>query len=387
MTFLAICGFAGSAAFLVYVLAGYPVWLHWMASRSQNPVHKDATLRSVSVVIAVRNGEKFLQDKLDSVLALNYPPELVEIIVVSDGSNDATDEIAASFVPRIQFLRLPRGGKGAAVNAGIAMARNEILVLTDVRQRLATDSVRNLVAVFGDPKVGVVSGELSILSGESAQEANTGLYWRYEVWMRKGMSRIDSTFGANGPFYAMRRALAVPIPEDTLLDDVYLPLATFFRGYRIILEPSAKAYDYPTSLHSEFRRKVRTQAGLYQILRQYPQLLTAENRMRLHFVSGKFCRLLLPFGLILMAVSSLGLPEPWRAAAVSAQMIFYAAALVDLLLPEGTLFKKVTAPIRTFVVLLWAALMGMRIFFVPPRDLWKETTVRKVEPSIASRHG
>ena len=385
MTVLAICIFSGSAAFLVYVLAGYPLLLNRMAARGRNPVRKDFTPRGVSVIIAVRNGEQFLEDKLHSVLALNYPPELVEIIVVSDGSDDATDEIAASFRPRVQLIRLPRGGKGAAVNAGIAQARNEILVLTDVRQRLDVDSVRNVVAPFGDPKVGVVSGELSILRGESAQEADTGLYWRYEIWMRLRMSRIDSTFGANGPFYAMRRSLAVPIPEDTLLDDVYLPLAGFFRGYRIILEPSAKAFDYPTSLHSEFRRKVRTQAGLYQILHLYPQLLTSENRMRLHFLSGKFFRLLLPFALILILISSFGLPEPWRRLVLAAQLIFYAAALADLLLPEAVRLKKLTSPVRTFVVLLGASLAGLKVFFVPPRKLWKETTVRKVDHPVISR--
>ena len=385
MTDLAILLFGGSAAFLLYVLAGYPLLLNWLAARSRNPVRKDSTPRGISVVIAVRNGEKFLRDKLHSVLAQNYPPELVEIIVVSDGSEDATDEIAAAFAPRVQLIRLPRGGKGAALNAGIARARHEILVLTDVRQRLDPDSFRHVVAPFGDPHVGVVSGELSILRGESAQEANTGLYWRYEIWLRKRMSRIDSTFGANGPFYAMRRSLAVPIPEDTLLDDVYLPLAGFFRGYRIILEPSAKAFDYPTSLDSEFRRKVRTQAGLYQILRLYPQLLTAENRMRLHFLSGKFFRLLLPFALIGIAVASFGLPAPWRKLVVAAQLVFYAAAVVDVLLPERLPLKKLTSPARTFVVLLAASLMGLKVFFVPPRKLWKETTVRKVEHPVISR--
>lgn len=385
MTEIAIFLFCGSTAFLLYVLGGYPLLLDRIAARRRNPVRKDSTERSVSVIIAVRNGEQFLEDKLHSVLAQRYPRELLEIIVVSDGSDDATDQIAASFSPRVQLIRLPRGGKSAAVNAGIARARHEVLVLTDVRQRLDPDSVRNVVAPFGDPTVGVVSGELSILRGESSQEANTGLYWRYEMWLRQRMSRIDSTFGANGPFYAMRRSLAVPIPEDTLLDDVYLPLAGFFGGYRIILEPSAKAYDYPTSLHSEFRRKVRTQAGLYQILRLYPQLLTRANRMRLHFLSGKFFRLLLPFALILIAISSFGLPRPWRQLALAGQLVFYAAALLDVVLPEGMGLKKLTSPVRTFVVLLCASLAGLKVFFVPPRRLWKETTVRKVEHPIVSR--
>ena len=274
------------------------------------------------------------------------------------------------------FFRIERSGKPAAVNLGIAHSTGEILILTDVRQTVDANSIRNVVACFGDPTVGVVSGELSIRKGESQEEADTGLYWKYEVFIRKQMSRIDSTFGANGPFYAMRRSLAVRIPEDTLLDDVYLPLAAFFGGYRIILEESAKAFDYPTTLTSEFRRKVRTQAGLYQILQQYPQLLTGRNRMRKHFISAKFGRLAIPLLMILMAIATFGLPHPLLEVAFAGQAAFYLIALLDALVPEGSAIKTISSPIRTFVVLMGAALMGLQIFFVPPRRLWKETKVR-----------
>ena len=95
--------------------------------------------------------------------------------------------------------------------------------------------------------MGAVSGELIIRKGASHDEADIGLYWRYETWIRNRLSDIDSIFGATGPFYALRRELAVPIPPDQLLDDMYLPLAAFFRGYRLIVEPRARAFDYPTS--------------------------------------------------------------------------------------------------------------------------------------------
>jgi uncharacterized protein YhhL (DUF1145 family) len=139
---------------------------------------------------------------------------------------------------------------------------------------------------------------------------------------------------------------------------------------------------YPTSLQSEFRRKVRTQAGLYQTLRLYPQLLTRRNPMRLHFASGKFGRLLMPWALVLMAASSLALPNPLRLILLIAQSCFYLMALLDLLLPEGWRLKRFTSPIRTFVVLMIAAALAVRVFFVPARELWKETQVRKVENPI-----
>lgn len=371
--------FAASSLLLLYLIAGYPVFLAWQARRTQRPVRKDAVLRPVSVVIAVHNGAQFAAEKLNSILALDYPRELMQILVVSDGCTDRTDEIVRGYENLgVELWSIPRSGKAAALNLGIANARNEILILTDIRQRLAPDSLRNLVACFGDPAVGAVSGELSILRGETAAENDIGLYWRYEVWIRKNMSAIDSTFGCNGPFYGLRRNLAVPIPLDNLLDDVYLPLAGFFAGYRLILEPSAKAYDYPTALKSEFRRKVRTQAGLLQILQLYPQMLSAANRMRLHFVSAKFGRALVPWLLLLVAIASFGLPAPFARWMLAAQGACYFAALIDPLVPGWLPLKRLTSLMRTFLVLALSSLVALRVLFVPPRELWKETQVRKI---------
>ncbi len=378
--------FACSSGAILYVLAGYPLLLSCLAKRQSRTIRKDSAERTVSIVIAARNGEKFLRSKLESILASDYPHDLMQITVVSDGSDDHTDDIAREFADRsVVLFRNERKGKPAAVNTGIAHSTGEILILTDVRQTLDTQAIRNIVTCFGDATVGAVSGELSIRQGLSAEEADTGLYWRYEVFIRKQMSRLDSTFGTNGPFYAMRRSLAVPIPEDTLLDDVYLPLAAFFRGYRLILEDSAKAFDYPTDLTSEFQRKVRTQAGLYQILRLYPQLLSSRNRMRIHFLSAKFGRLVVPFLLISVLVSSVGLPAPLRETALIGQGVFYSIALLDRWVPQRSLVKRITSPVRTFVVLMAAALMGLKIFFVPPRALWKETKVRASCPEEMNR--
>ncbi|MGH9696334.1 MAG: glycosyltransferase, partial [Bryobacteraceae bacterium] len=232
---------------ILYVLAGYPLLLALLARYRARPVLKRFEPGSISVIIAVHNGEIFLRNKLRSVLALRYPRELMQILVVSDGSTDATDTVAAEFAgDGVDLLRIPRAGKPAALNAGIRQATGEILVLTDVRQELEPESVERLVACFADPAVGVVSGELLIRRGALHEDANIGLYWRFESWMRKQLSALDSMFGATGPFYAMRRSLAVTIPEDALLDDVYLPLSAFFRGFRLIVEPQARASDYPT---------------------------------------------------------------------------------------------------------------------------------------------
>ena len=369
--------FLVSVAFCVYTLFGYPLLLGLLARWRTRPVRKAPWPATVSVILPVYNGEPWMAAKMESILALNYPAELVEILVVSDGSADATASIVGGFTDRakIVFLALPRGGKAAALNAAMAIAGGEILFFTDVRQQLHPDSLANLVACFADPEVGVASGELVIRPGAGLEEAYVGLYWKYEKWIRKQLSRLDSVLGATGCIYAMRRQLASPLPEDTLNDDMYLPLAAFFRGLRVILDDSALAYDYPTALASEFRRKVRTLAGVYQIVGFYPALLGPRNRMWIHFFSHKLARLLMPWAMIAAAVASLGLPAPWNVWAVGAEASACALAWLDVWLPAGFPLKRLTSPIRTFAVLMAASLCALAILVVPPRVLWKETRV------------
>ena len=361
-----------AAAFCLYTLFGYPLLLAWLA-RHPRPVHKKFTPRRVSVILPVYNGERWIGPKLDSLLALDYPAGLVEILVISDGSTDATDRIAAQYAARsaVRLLQVPRGGKALALNRALAEASGEILFFTDVRQQLSADSLRNLVACFADSAIGAASGELVIRQGKTSAETNVGLYWRYEKWIRTRLSRLDSVIGATGCIYAMRRDLATPLPADTLADDMYLPLAAFFRGYRVILETSAKAFDDPTGLETEFRRKVRTLAGVYQVARFYPGLLGPRNRLWIHFISHKLARLLMPWALLAIAASSFALPDPWRICAWSVQALVYGLAALDVVVPEPWPLKRATSPARTFVVLMAASFCAVAVLFVPPQKLWK----------------
>lgn len=370
---------------MIYVLAGYPLLLRWVALHRPRPVQRQPIEPTVSLIIAVYNGERFLEAKLQSVLALEYPAGKLEIIVASDGSTDRTEEIAERFAAqRVSLLRVPRGGKPAALNAAISQARGEILVLTDVRQPLEPISVARLVENFADPSVGVASGELLIRAGASQEEADIGLYWRFETWMRESLSSVDSMFGATGPFYAIRRTLAVPIPADALLDDVHLPLAAYFQGYRLVVDSRARAYDIPTSLETEFRRKIRTLAGNYQILRTYPALLGPGNRMWLHFMSYKFGRLLLPWLLLILGAASFGLPAPWRGAVLTGQAAFYGLALADAWIVKPRLLKRLSSSAHTFLVMMIATLGGLSVFFIAPRTLWKVTSAGPL-PNEAGR--
>lgn len=370
--------FAAAAAWALWVVVLYPLVLGWRARRG-DPVRKGPHAPTVSVIIPVRNGAAFLAEKLESVLGQAYPAgRMVDILVISDGSVDRTEEVAREYAGRgVRLLTQPSSGKCAALNLAIPEARGELLLLTDVRQRLKPDCLAKLAANFADPRVGAASGELVILDGESAEEARVGLYWRFESWIRKSLSRVDSMLGATGPIYALRRELAVPVPPECLLDDMYLPLAAFRKGYRLVQEPEAVAWDYPTVLEAEFRRKVRTLAGNYQLLRYYPWLLGPSNRMWVDYVSIKLGRLLLPWALVAMLLSTPFLPWPWNVAAGGGQAAFYLLAAADRWVGEGSGLKKLTSAARAFVVMMLAAAIAGSVFFTDPRTLWKETRVRK----------
>ena len=218
-----------------------------------------------------------------------------------------------------------------------------------------------------------MSGELVIRQGRTLEEVNVGAYWRYEKWIRKHQSKLDSIMGATGCIYAMRASLAAPLAPDTILDDVVLPLGAFFQGYRLILDEGARAYDDPTSLRSEFRRKVRTLAGVYQTIGRVPQLLGPGNRMWIHFVSHKLGRLLLPWAMLLILAGSFGLPGVWRTLALAGQAAFYVLILLDLVLSDSSPLKRLTSPARTVFTLLAASFSAVFYLALPRQPVWQPT--------------
>jgi cellulose synthase/poly-beta-1,6-N-acetylglucosamine synthase-like glycosyltransferase len=365
----------------LYILLGYPLLLStW--KRFGPPVHKDPDFRAtVSVMLAVYNGQEFIAKKLDNLSGLDYPPELLDVVVVSDGSTDATDSIVASYADRrVRLVRVPHAGKAAALNAAMSHATGDILFFVDVRQMLDTQSLRHLVANFADPTVGAVTGELRFVHSDSVGEAaDIDLYWKYEIWARQQHSKIDSIFNTTGCIYAMRRTLAEPIPPDTLVDDGVIPLQAFFRGYRVIIDTDALAFDYGVITGGEFRRKLRTLAGVWQIWARIPQLFTSVDRMRIHFMPHKFGRCLLPWMVLTGLIAALALPDSAvRSALLIIALAILALAAIDPLLPKRFFFRRISSPARSFAVLNAAALLSVMVFFVPPEVLWKPTRVHLV---------
>ncbi len=366
-----------SVGLVFYLLVGYPLLLAYVFRKEGPPVRKQISYQpSVSVLLAVYNGEKFLRAKLDTLLALDYPANRMEIIVVSDGSTDRTEAIASEYAGRgVKLLRAQRGGKAAALNLGLPHATGEILFLTDVRQPLDPQALRHLAANFADPSVGAVTGELRILNPEHGEQADMDLYWRYELWVRNRHSRIDSLFNTTGCIYAIRRSLVQPLPPDTLTDDAVIPLRAFFAGYRVLFDPAAIAWDYPTVAGGEFRRRMRTLAGLWQVHARLPRLFTGANRMRLHFLSHKFGRLAMPWAMLsgLAAIAALH-DRPLGKMLWPPVLAAVALAAIDMLLPRKFVLRRISSPMRTFLLMNVAALCSILVFVIPPRLLWGQAT-------------
>ncbi len=378
MTLAAIL-LAVSSALVFYIIAGYPIILALLSRRPARPVAKRLDFQpSVSVLVAVYNGEQFIRAKLESLLGQKYPREKVEILIVSDGSTDGTESIVESFAGRgVRLLRVPRGGKAEALNKALPYVSGEILLFTDVRQTLDPMAMAHLAANFADPRVGVATGLDRMMNPDKVgEQADIEIYWRYEFWARHCHSRIDSTLVTTGSLYAMRRSLAEPIRPDTISDDAYIPLRVLFRGYRVIYDPAAVAFDYPTAEGAEFRRRMRTLMGLWQLHARLPQLFTRANRMRFHFFSHKSARLVLPWAILAVWVATLALPSsPFRSFLLLDEAALVVLAAVDRLVPKGFVLKRLSSPAKTFLTMNAAAILAIGVFFVRSDTGWRPTQV------------
>ena len=368
--------FTLALVFFFWSMAGYPMLLYVV--RRLRPMRpsapgRRAALPTVTVLLPVADGERWVRAKLESILGLDYPREAVNVLVASDGSTDDTDAIVTEFAAageNVELVRLPKGGKARALNALIPRATGDIVFFVDVRQKLNRECLSALAERFSDPAVGAACGELIILDGETEEEQSVGLYWKVEKWIRRQMSAMGTLLVVTGCVYAIRRELAEPLPDDALGDDIFMPQAILRKGYRVVFEEKAKAFDHPTARDVEFRRKVRTLAGLYQYIGRH-----GLGPYPLHFFSYKVSRLLLPWCLLLMAVSSFFLPQPLASLAVAGQALFYLAAVADPVVPPG-LLKRVSSAARTFCMLMLASLFSASILFRSPAEMWTPTTVR-----------
>ncbi len=367
--------FWGGAAVIFYAYVGYAVWL-WLRSRWRaKPVELAPVTPSVTLVMVVRNEARVLEGKLRNLLDLHYPEERCEVVVVSDGSSDGTNEILARYAGHERLRSLVNQqarGKAAGLNDAIGAARGEIVVFTDARQHLEADAVRLLVENFADPSVGCASGEL-MLGDPAAGEAirGMGLYWKFEKRVREMESLSGSVVGATGALYAVRKSLLVTVPTETILDDVYIPMNVVRQGFRVVFDPRARAWDVADQgTGREFNRKVRTLSGNYQLLQLAPWLLSGSNPLRFEFVSHKLIRLIVPFALGATLVASMMLRQPIYRIALVLQIAFYALSFLVVAQMKRGLLARMADAAFTFVILNSAAVVAFANFVTGRKAAW-----------------
>jgi cellulose synthase/poly-beta-1,6-N-acetylglucosamine synthase-like glycosyltransferase len=377
--------FWGGAAVILYTYVGYPAGM-WLAARFRpRPVRRRETTPTVSLVIAAYNEAGCIARKLQNCLALDYPADRLEIVMASDGSTDGTADIARRAAPAATVMAFPeRRGKPCVLNDVIPRCRGEIVVLSDARQMYDATALRALVPNFGDPTVGAVSGELHLVNDHGrAVGEGVGLYWRYEKAIRRWESAVDSTVGATGAIYAIRRALFAPIPTDTLLDDVLIPLRISAQGYRVVFERDARAFDRVAATpRQEFTRKVRTIAGNLQLLAREGWAWNPwRNRLWFQLMSHKFLRLVMPFVLIGVLGATAALARrPFYATALIAQLLFYAAAMAGRL-TEGRPVSRWFAAPYGFCLLNVAAVVSVLRFLTGTQSVtWRKALDDREQP-------
>jgi poly-beta-1,6-N-acetyl-D-glucosamine synthase len=332
MRSVALALFWACTALVAYTYLGYPLLLALLA-RLRRP-HRTADLTPpVDVVIAAYNEADCIAHKLENTLALDYPPDGLRILVVTDGSTDATPEIVRRYAGRgVALLHQPeRQGKAAALARAMPHLTGEAILFTDANCALPPQALRRMARHLADPQVGGVSGVKGVASeGE-------GLYWRYEGWLKALESRLGSVIGAPGEVWLARRAAYAAPPPDILLDDFYASVAMAARGWRVVYEPQARSQEAaPPGLAAEWRRRARNAAGGWQAIGRLGIVWRSDARLAWQFLSHRVLRwMVAPLALPLLLVANLLLLEqPLYIILLAAQGLFYAAALAGWALTQ-----------------------------------------------------
>ena len=361
-----------AAALLFLTWVGYPLAIHLLARlvpRPDSPV--PGTWPAVTVIVATREDPNAATDRVDDILAGNYPRDRLAVVVALDASCGRPAEAYGCGDPRVRVVAgdVP-GGKAAALNAGVRAAAGEVLVFTDTHQRFAPDAIRVLAQEVTGGPFGIVSGQLELPEGK--QRSLLDWYWRLEGRLRRDEARLFSAVGVSGSVYAMHRGLWEPLPAGLILDDLYVPMRAILAGHRVGFTAAAKAHDARrTEPEQEFRRKVRTLTGNFQLCAWLPAVLVPfRNRAWVQFVLHKLMRLFTPWLFVVMIASGVGaLFVRWGWASLAA--LGGAALLVLLLAQLLGLWHRLVAYARWFFAMQAAVAVATLNGLTGRWDVWK----------------
>ena len=326
--------FGISILLIIYVYLGYPLLLSILNLFLKKKNASKEIIPFVSLIISAYNEEKIIKNKIENSLALNYPRDKFEIIIVSDCSSDKTDEIVSSFHDRGVILhRLDeRRGKTYGLNQGVPKAKGEIIVFSDANAMYEPDAIEKLVRNFADSSVGYVTGESQYIEERSAVRNGENLYWKYEQFIKRRESTLSSMVGADGAIYAIRKSLYTPLKESDI-NDLVNPLRIITKGYRGIYEPEAVCWEKTAPTYEgEFRRKVRivnrSLVGLWRVREALNPFKYGIFSWEL--ISHKLIRWFVPFLMLAAFFSNLAIffisINPYYGALFLLQCLFYCMA-------------------------------------------------------------
>jgi len=375
-----------SVSALLYVFLGYPLLLLVLGKIAQRPpVLKGAIRPQVTLIISAYNEEEIIEEKIRNSLALDYPREMLEIIVVSDASTDGTDDIVRRYKAEGVILeRMPvRKGKTAGLNKAIPVAKGDVIVFSDANVFYAPDVIQKLVRNFGDPSVGCVTGNSCYLDSQASNAGKSeNTYWGYERFLKIKESQIGSIVGSDGAIFAVRMDLASPLRSDDI-NDFVMPLQVVSRGYRNVFEPEAMAYEKTVSqLAQEFRRKVRIVNRSWHGLFRVKALLNPcrYGLFAFQLVSHKVLRWLAPAFLSCVFLFSfvIAWDDGTGEVVLGGQIVFYSLGAFGLVLDRAAVAMRWLSFPAYFIMVNAASAMGTLQYMLGERiNIWEpERSVR-----------
>jgi cellulose synthase/poly-beta-1,6-N-acetylglucosamine synthase-like glycosyltransferase len=368
------------SCFLVFfAYFGYPITLRLLALFLRKNYHREPITPSLTHIITAYNEERQIREKLENTVALDYPRENLQIIVASDGSTDATNSIVANYADRgVETLVVTdRKGKENAQAEAVKKARGEIIVFSDVATRLDPQGLREIIAPFADPAIGCVSSEDRMISDNTEDEDGEGFYVKYEMWLRKLESQVNSVVGLSGSFFAARKEVCSEFAPN-MQSDFRTLLSSMKHGMRGIIEPNAVGYYQGINDSSrEFHRKVRTVLRGLTVFFNHAEFLNifTFGLFSYQYFCHKLMRWLVPFFLVTAFVSCGALVLdgiPPYLIAFEIQVFFYLAALAGIFIPPLTKIASIRIPsffvvVNTSIFVAWCKfLKGERVVLWQP---------------------
>ena len=376
--------FWASFFIIFYSYVGYGLLLFVLVSikrmfRKQKTFQAAGALPAAALVVAAYNEEDYIEEKIQNTLELDYPKELLEIVFITDGSTDKTDEIISRY-PAIRLLHQPeRRGKVAAMNRAMQYVQSPLVIFCDANTLLNKECVKEIVKHYDDPKVGGVAGEKKIIQhgNDTAAAVGEGLYWRYESFLKRLDSEFYTAVGAAGELFSVRKDLFEKAPEGTIIEDFVQSLRLCVKGYVLRYEPRAYAAETASaSVSEEMKRKVRICAGAFQAMILLKDLFNVFKypKVSFQFISHRILRwTICPAALVILFLTDLFLllanGGMFYDIIFIVQVAFYAMATV------GWIYANRDVRIKVLYIPFYFTFMNISVFMGFNRFIRKKQTV------------